>query len=181
MAYDPYNEVISLLSEVRANAPGAREAIGALKNNSSFYRSTYSEAASRMKKTADDAASGRAYKDETAQAIRDQYSDYAHSSSAHALADGASDTSGNVSTYAAAQANRAAQDMLAAGEKAVADSAKERMDARIAADKNLLSAAQTVFDALGKSGSDMAELSRASDRDKIDVLDALLGMIAKSK
>ncbi len=176
MAYDPYQDIVSLLTDIKSTSgkSAAKAVSDLIKSNNSFYKSTYQAAEQRVKDTADYIRSGQAYRDEGAQAIRAAYADYADTARDHSAAAGAADNGGNLDSYAAAQANRSAEAMLTAGEQAVGERAKRIESALTDADTNAVNAAKAVIGALVDSADTLADSAKSAQSGGVDALEALL-------
>ena len=176
MAYDPYQDVASLLAGVKRDAQSAAASAvnDILKSNNTVYKATYSDAAKQVKDTRAYILSGKAYSDEGAQAIRAAYASQAQSAAEGAAADAAADNAGNLDSYAAAQANRQKQAFVSAGEEAVAKRAQQLQDALRESDKNLISAYDTMQSALTDGAQTAMQNAKNASAASSDALNALL-------
>ena len=185
MAYQPYQDIDSLLGSVKRSSEGvtAKQVEDILKSNQVFYKSSYSGVSDRIGDTKNYIASGQAYRDEGAKAIRAAYAVQADAASAGAAAQGAAENEGNLDSYAAAQANRQKQAFMSEGEKAVAERAAEVHSAMIDADKNQVLAMDTVQKATNTGGSAMVSNAKNAASTAGGALDDLLdyyGILAKN-
>lgn len=117
---------------------------------------------------------GGAYKDAGANAIRDAYADYADREKGHREAQIAGENGGNINSYAAAQANRTALDLLDAGEAAVGERAKQIHEGMQEADKLLLESAKMTVDSNSAALDRATDLSSQEKDIRKSALDALL-------
>lgn len=176
MAYNPYNDITALTGKAKSAAVSAKDVYDLVTEAGSFYKSTYGKVRDEAEATKDYIEKGTAYKDAGAQAIRAAYADYADREQGHTAAETAGENSGNLNSYAAAQANRAAAAMLSAGEEAVKERAQTLTEGLLAADKNLLSAAEGAADALSGGADTAAELAKISADERKSALGALLDL-----
>lgn len=173
--YNPYTDITDLIKTQNRENKSTKEQIDSiLKSNTTFYKSTYSDVKSNIDKTKDYISGGEAYKDEGAQAIRASYAVSGGKAADGAAAQNAADNGGNLDTYAAAQANRAKRDFITAGEEAVAKRAESVAGNLIAADKNLISAFDTVSDAMNAGASTSQKSQAANAQNDNDLLEAAI-------
>ena len=175
MAYDIYKNIAALIERAQ-NESSRRTARSVVSGNNSLYRSTYRDAAENVKKTADEIRSGTYYNDGGARAIRESYREYAGTAAGHGAAENAAPTGGEMSSYAAAQANRSARAMLNAGEEAVREYALQKEKNLLAADENLLNAGKNLASAVTSNENNVVELAKSEDGIRNTALKELLSL-----
>ena len=175
MAYDIYKD-IAALAERAQNESARRTARSVVSGNNSLYRSTYRDAAEKIKKTADEIRSGAYYNDGGARAIRESYRKYAGNEAGHGAAENAAVTCAELSSYAAAQANRSARAMLNAGEEAVREYALQKEKNLLAADENLLNAGKNLTGAITSNEDNVVDLAKSEDGIRSAALKELLSL-----
>lgn len=183
MAYDPYKDIGELVSTAKGGI-SAEQVYDILRRGDTFYKSTYGDLSKEIKDTKDYVSGDGAYNDAGSKAIRRTYAAYADRDKAHTEAKIAGENGGNTNTYAAAQANRAARDMLTAGEEAVRERAEGIYDRLLEADNELIQAAGEMTDRLAGSAEDAVKLAESAKEERESALKALLnyyGVPAKAK
>ena len=183
MAYDPYKDVKELVSKAKDGVT-ADTVYDLIRRADTFYKSTYGDLSKQIKATKEQVSGEGAYNDGGAAAIRRAYADYARREQGHTAADIAGENGGNLNSYAAAQANRAARDMLTAGEEAVRERAEAVYDRLSAQDELLTRAAADMMSNLSDSVAAGRALAESDNDLRKSALDAPLdyyGILAKAK
>ena len=174
MTYDPYNDIKTLVNRAKTEGVSAEEVYDLLKRGQTYSKATKDQVSKEVKGTKDYITSGGAYKDAGAAAIRAAYADYADLEKGHTEAKIAGENGGNINSYAAAQANRTALDVLDAGEAAVKERAEQIYEGMQAQDKLLVQAAEMAIDGTEKAADTATELAGQSADTRKSALDTLL-------
>lgn len=177
--YNPYTDIMGLVNSQKASNKRTKDRLDSiLKSNTDFYKSTFSDIKYNIGKTNEYAMGDKAYNDEGAKAIRAAYAISGKNASDSAAAEGAAENSGNLDSYAAAQANRARRDYITAGEEAVGKRAEKIFDVLTSADKNLVTAFGTVANAISDSGSQSQKLQSGNAGNDSDLLASAIKTLA---
>lgn len=176
MAYDPYDDIKSLTDKAKTEDVTAEDVYDLLKRNQTYTKAAQGEANRAIKGTKEYIMSGGAYNDAGAAAIRGAYADYADLEKGHSEAKIAGENGGNINSYAAAQANRTALDVLDAGEAAVKERAEQVYEGMQAQDKLLVQTAEMAVDGNTKAVDSAIELTGQGSDTRKSALDALLDL-----